>query len=462
MRVLVLAAAVVLLHCAAAAAAAESPSAVVPVLFQTAAGAAARGGDECKAGHSCPIPGSVCCPGGEFCCRYGCDTSEEPVACLEHPLVRQKKLDAREKAVADKEEKVDAEADASTEKCNKDLKRARRAARRLRKRSRKCARRIRRFRRRSKRKDEADKKAAAKSRSTSASRTAGGKWKKGGRARSTKGGAAATGKRKRGGKRLDVAKLRMYPTDKLVRVIERMYKQRKWMKRRLRKAGVVRHYSSCKEVKEKRPGSKTGRYTLRLRKGHLVTAHCDMDVDGGGWTSLLNPVSFPSPVFPGLLFEPTTVSGSETCAGSDFVRPFGKFNAIYHYKCGNVVTRSHYRWQNVLNATDVMLRATLQGETERTMAVNGRYVGFSGLWQPKADSESKGSCAFYTGEGDWTQETGINRCAGTPVPLTVKPLVLREWLSSAQSLNLKMQSGRAALPTASYGTGWNIATLMVR
>jgi hypothetical protein len=215
---------------------------------------------------------------------------------------------------------------------------------------------------------------------------------------------------------------------------------------------------SCKELHEAQPGLATGTYSIDTDGSGAAPAidvFCDMSTDGGGWMALLSPESATAAMHPDLVATTAVISGTQTCEAStvpaDFVA--NGWHGLRSYACGVVTFSMTLGWVNTIGATDVMFIATLQGETTRTLTVNGTSIS------PNATGTDAGgaTCVFYNAPGT-SASPATNGCYTTY--LDVAPVELTSAFTG--DLSLVISTGPACAPSCSHGTGMNIQKVFVR
>lgn len=216
---------------------------------------------------------------------------------------------------------------------------------------------------------------------------------------------------------------------------------------------------SCKELHAAQPGLTGGIYTIDVDDAGAAApldVYCDMTTAGGGWMALLLPESGASAAtHPDLASSTAVLSGTQSCESStvptDFVA--NGWHGIRSYACGVVTFSLTLAWPNTIGATDVMFESVLQGETTRTLTVNGTAIA------PNATGTDAGgaTCVFYNAPGA-TASPATNGCYTTY--LDVAPVVLTTAFTG--DLSLVISTGPACAPTCSHGTGMNIQKLFVR
>ncbi len=218
---------------------------------------------------------------------------------------------------------------------------------------------------------------------------------------------------------------------------------------------------SCKEIRDLRqdvvpaPGDGVYRIDPDGDSGTIepFEVFCDMTTAGGGWTALINPsdVGLGEPLFPGVTHSATPLSGTGSCPPATGIVDANDFYGVHGYACGNFTAKWTIAWTNVLGAKDVMFIATLQGQSIRTLSVDGSNIPYD------AFSDAYMKCAFWNGTGA-SANPGQNQCHDTY--LTAPPHVYPD--SFVDDLSIEMVTGPACSPDCRYGTGFNMQKLFVR
>lgn len=207
-------------------------------------------------------------------------------------------------------------------------------------------------------------------------------------------------------------------------------------------------YASCLELHVAHPELPSGVYPTQLADDPPVLVWCDMELDGGGWTALTNPVNDQlPPLHPDLEVE---VVGGETpveCEGNLREHLAHGQRGVALYRCWSgfataVLTWRHPQWE-------IALRISSASPATSKVFVNGTRI------VPDSVSAEKGvQCAFWNLSG-LTAHPETHPCRYATIddgPRMIK-------VPSREPVQLIIHSGPA---THAAGTGWNIVGLEVR
>jgi len=229
----------------------------------------------------------------------------------------------------------------------------------------------------------------------------------------------------------------------------------------LDKATALCNEKSCKVIKQKFPGSKSGVFTIDVdgdNKGKAPEkVYCDMTTHGGGWTALLNPT--------GVGLGKTSLgayalhsAGCPNCTNNIFGSIGGGWNVVGIYRCGACAASSTLEWKNTLGAKEVMYTAYAHGVANVDIRVdqksNFSHTG-CGIQQRFATSDGAKcgpNVANGCGGGAWL-------AARVPRKTTFNQSVLR--ISVLGSSGANIAGGACSNPTG-WGGGGRIMKVMVR
>ena len=179
-----------------------------------------------------------------------------------------------------------------------------------------------------------------------------------------------------------------------------------------------------------------------------------MTTDGGGWTAILNPTNAKNLTkvsFPGFSKSFKQLSGTQGCKTNPAFFVANNWNGIHAYACGDAVIKVSVSWTNTLGATDVMFIATLQGEKQYEVSINGKKTPHD------ASSNGYMKCFFWNANGK-SSTPKLNQCWSTA--LDAQPHVYKNAIKG--NLTIDAVTGPGCLPSCLYGTGMNIQKLFVR
>jgi hypothetical protein len=222
---------------------------------------------------------------------------------------------------------------------------------------------------------------------------------------------------------------------------------------------------SCLDILDDGRSEGTGAYLIDPDGGGSATpmvVWCDMELDGGGWTALLNPstAGMPQSAIAGFSMTWSHLSGDTTCTGAPNETSANNSWGRYASDCGHSHNVYTIDWPNALGATDIAFVAVTAAANTNALAVDGVDIAPDAL-ETAASSimDDPDFCHFYNAAGAGLP-AGADAHACVTTWHDVAPAVHNDAFSGA--LDLTIDLGDACAPDCSYGIGFNIYRLYVR
>lgn len=185
-----------------------------------------------------------------------------------------------------------------------------------------------------------------------------------------------------------------------------------------------------------------------------------MELDGGGWTALVNPTSASE-------FSPFTWAESKACTercsncgphvNRATIGALG-YQGFLGYVCGNMAVEWYHEFMDSIGgATDLAFEATVQGQSTAWIQV---YDGQQ--WKdvsPSGISNAYMRCEFWNGDNH-VGSPSRNGCYEYVDPALNSPMVFQNLLKTG--LMIKVKAGRACEPDCQHGAGYHVSSIMIR